>query len=88
MTLHYLHKVTYSTYNINVTYKLTILTCLHYKHFLTVYNILHTLGTRGFFSLWVRQSLAAKASREAARKKPLAPTDNNLTSMPTPIAFD
>ena len=31
---------------------------------------------------------AAKASHEAARKKPLAPTDNNLTSMPTPISFD
>ena len=31
---------------------------------------------------------AAKASREAARKKPLVPTDNNLTSMPTPISFD
>ena len=31
---------------------------------------------------------AAMASREAARKKPLVPTDNNLTSMPTPISFD
>ena len=31
---------------------------------------------------------AARASREAARKKPLAPTDNNLTSIPTPVSFD
>ena len=31
---------------------------------------------------------AAKKSREAARKKPLAPIDNNLTSMPTPVSFD
>ena len=31
---------------------------------------------------------ATKASREAARKKPLVTTDNNLTSMPTPIFFD
>ena len=31
---------------------------------------------------------AAMASREAPRKKPLVPTDNNLTSMPTPISFD
>jgi len=32
---------------------------------------------------------AAKTSREAASKKnPLVPTDNNLTSMPTPISFD
>ena len=43
-----------------------------------------------FFSLEATEfsGEAAKASREAARKKPLAPTDNNLTSMPTPIFFD
>ena len=34
MTSRYLHKVTYSTYNVNVTYKLKILTNLHYKHYL------------------------------------------------------
>ena len=50
-----------------------------------------TLGARGFFfSLEVTElsDEAAKASRKAARKKPLAPTDNNLTSMPTPVSFD
>ena len=51
-----------------------------------------TLGARAFFfSLGVTElsGEAAKASREAARKKkPLAPTDNNLTSMPTPVSFD
>ena len=31
---------------------------------------------------------AARASCEAARKKPLVPTDKNLTSMPTPISLD
>ena len=36
-----------------------------------------------FFSLG-----ATELSGEAARKKPLAPTDNNLTSMPTPVSFD
>ena len=43
-----------------------------------------------FFSLGATElsGEAAKSSREAARKKPLAPTDNNLTSMPTPISFD
>ena len=45
---------------------------------------------RFFFSLGATElsGEAAKSSREAARKKPLAPTDNNLTSMPTPISFD
>ena len=45
---------------------------------------------RFFFSLGATElsGEAAKASREAARKKPLAPTDNNLTSMPTPVSFD
>ena len=45
---------------------------------------------RYFFSLGATElsGEAAKASREAARKKPLAPTDNNLTSMPTPVSFD
>ena len=49
-----------------------------------------TLGARGFFSLGTKElsGKAAKASREAARKKPLAPTVKNLTSMPTPISFD
>ena len=49
-----------------------------------------TLGARGFFSLEMTEfsGEAAKASCEAARKKPLAPTDNNLTSMPTPISSD
>ena len=43
-----------------------------------------------FFSLGTTElsGEAAKESREAARKKPLAPTDNNLTSMPTPVSFD
>ena len=42
-----------------------------------------------FFSLEKTEfsSEAVKASHEAARKTPLAPTDNNLTSMPTPISF-
>ena len=49
-----------------------------------------TLGARGFFSLGATElnGEAAKESREAARKKPLAPTDNNLTSMSTPVSFD
>ena len=55
-------------------------------------NVLGTLGARGFFFLSLGATElsgeAAKASREAARKKPLAPTDNNLTSMPTPVSFD
>ena len=34
------------------------------------------------------RAAAKETSREAARKKPLVPTDNNLTSMPTPIFFD
>ena len=50
------------------------------------------LGARGFlfFSLGATElsSEAVKASGEAARKKPLPPTDNNLTSMLTPISFD
>ena len=43
-----------------------------------------------FFSLEMTEfsGEAAKASREAASKIPQAPTDNNLTSMPTPISFD
>ena len=43
-----------------------------------------------FFSLGATElsGEAAKESREAARKKPLALTDNNLTSMPTPVSFD
>ena len=43
-----------------------------------------------FFSLRATElsGEAAKESREAARKKPLAPTDNNLTSMPTSVSFD
>ena len=43
-----------------------------------------------FFSLGATElrGEAAKASCEAARKKPLAPTDNNLTSMLTPISFN
>ena len=43
-----------------------------------------------FFSLGATElsGEAAMASREAGRKKPLVPTDNNLTSMPTPISFD
>ena len=43
-----------------------------------------------FFSLGATElsGEAAKKSREAARKKPLAPTDDNLTSMPTPVSFD
>ena len=43
-----------------------------------------------FFSLGATElsGEAAKESREAARKKPLAPTDNNLTSIPTPVSFD
>ena len=50
-----------------------------------------TLGARGFFLVGGDRTLtgeAAKESREAARKKPLAPTDDNLTSMPTPVSFD
>ena len=39
-----------------------------------------TLVPEVFFSLG-----ATELSGEAARKKPLVPTDNNLTSMPTPI---
>ena len=48
------------------------------------------LGARGFFSLGVTElsGETTKASREAARKKPLGPTDNNLTSMLMPISFD
>ena len=49
-----------------------------------------TLGARGFFSLGAtvieRQSREGKS--RSSEKKPLAPTDNNLTSMPTPISFD
>ena len=55
-------------------------------------NILHALPwvPEVFFSLGTTElsGEAAKESREAARKKPLAPTDNNLTSMPTPVSFD
>ena len=49
-----------------------------------------TLVPEVFFSLGATElsGEAAIASREAARKKPLVPTDNNLTSMPTPISFD
>ena len=52
---------------------------------------MYTLGARGFFLVGGDRTLsgeAAKESREAARKKPLAPTDDNLTSMPTPVSFD
>ena len=50
----------------------------------------YTLVPEVFFSLGATElsGEAAIASREAARKKPLVPTDNNLTSMPTPISFD
>ena len=43
-----------------------------------------------FFSLGSTElsGEAAKSSREAARRKPLAPLDKNLTSMLTPISFD
>ena len=49
-----------------------------------------TLVPEVFFSLGATElsGEAAIASREAARKKPLVPTDNNLTSMSTPISFD
>ena len=49
-----------------------------------------TLVPEVFFSLGATKlsGEAAMASREAGRKKPLVPTDNNLTSMPTPISFD
>ena len=50
-----------------------------------------TVGARGFFFLLGMTELsgeAVKASREVARKKPFAPTDKNLTSMPTPVSFD
>ena len=49
-----------------------------------------TLVPEVFFSLGATElsGEAAMASREAVRKKPLVPTDNNLTSMPTPISFD
>ena len=45
-------------------------------------------GARGVFLVGNLSGKAAMASREAARKKPLVSTDNNLTSMPTPISFD
>ena len=45
-------------------------------------------GTRGIFLVEGLSGEAAKASREAATKKPLIPTDNNLTSMPTTISLD
>ena len=49
-----------------------------------------TLVPEVFFSLGATElsGEAAMASREAGRKKPLVPTENNLTSMPTPISFD
>ena len=52
--------------------------------------LLSTLVPEVFFSLGETElsGEAAMASREAVRKKPLVPTDNNLTSMPTPISFD
>ena len=54
------------------------------------YGGLFTLVPEVFFSLGATElsGEAAMASREAGRKKPLVPTDNNLTSMPTPISFD
>ena len=48
-------------------------------------------GCQRFFSRWGRQNWAAKRRRRVAKrreKKPLAPTDNNLTSMSTPVCFD
>ena len=50
-----------------------------------------TLGSRGIFSRWERQNWAAKPRRRVAKRRekiPLAPTDSNLTSMPTPVSFD
>ena len=47
-----------------------------------------TLVPEVFFSLGATELSGEAASREAVRKKPLVPTDNNLTSMPTPISFD
>ena len=52
---------------------------------------LHYLGYQRFFLIGgdrIERRFAAKVSQEAVRKKPLAPTDNNLTSMLTPISFD
>ena len=53
-------------------------------------NSLLTWEPEVFFSLGVTElsGETAKASREAARKKPLGPTDNNLASMLMPISFD
>ena len=58
-----------------------------YRH---MYAIYCPGWQRVFFSLEMTElsGQAAKASREAARKKPLAPMENNLTSIPTPISFD
>ena len=55
-----------------------------------IYSLFRTLVPEVFFSLGATKlsGKAAMASREAARKKPLVPMDNNLTSMPTPISFD
>ena len=40
-----------------------------------------------FFSLGATE-LSGEAESRSGEKKPLAPTNNNLTSMPTPISFD
>ena len=41
-----------------------------------------------FFSLGATELSGEAESRSGEKKKPLAPTDNNLTPMPTPISFD
>ena len=55
-----------------------------YSFEILLYN---TLGARGFFYLWGRQNWAVKPAKRE-RKNTLAPTDNNLTYMPTPVSFD
>ena len=54
------------------------------------FNRLLPLVPKVFSSLGATDlsSEVAKASHEAAREKPLGPTDNNLTSMLMPISID
>ena len=83
--------VRFEVINLSCNPKITQENRLYWKFLQTCdWTHLYPGCQRFFFSLGATElsGEAAKASREAARKKPLAPTDNNLTSMPTPVSFD
>jgi len=60
---------------------------LHFRKF----KVARTLVPEVFFLVGgdrIERRSHEDESRSGEQKKPLVPTDNNLTSMPTPISFD